>query len=105
MKIFRRNLHGDDAQIAPDVTVDRRTQTLRRPLAFQSDARHLSFGVHARVRAPRAVQSDRLTFEQRERALQLALHRALALRLHLPAREVSAVILDGQAENHERREP
>ena len=54
----------------------------------------------ARIRTPRAVYGDRLAVEQCERALQLTLHRAFALRLPLPAREVRPVVLNGQAEIH-----
>ena len=101
MKVVGRGLSFNDAEVARDVPVDGGAQTLRVELAPQMSARHLRLGVHARVRPPRAVHDDLAALDQRERARQLALHRALAL-LSLPAVKVRPVVLNCQAVVHKK---
>jgi hypothetical protein len=65
------------------------------------NARHLSFGMYARIRPARPVNHHRPSLNQRQHAREFPLHRTL-LALYLPAMKIRPVILKRQLKIHKK---
>src|SRR6476620_44668 len=95
VKFSRNNFHLEHAHVLTDVSINCRTQLLRRYVALKRDTRDLTFGMNARVSTARAVDIHASPFNQRAGLFDLPLDRPQFF-LALPSVKVRAVILKKQ---------
>ena len=102
VEVVRRLRGRDHRDVVGQLRVERAGSPLGRRPALDVERRDLAERVHARVRAPRDGEAVPAREDLRQRRAQLPLDRAQA-RLHGPAAEVDAVVLEVEAELHRAR--
>src|SRR5262245_61463282 len=93
VKIVGCFLGPQDANVPPEISVDRRTQLVRRETAFDHHIRDLSLGMDAGVGPPRPNNAHFCILEHPDHAFELALDGAVVF-LDLPSMKIGAVVLD-----------